>query len=778
MTAGTLAAAGDGDAALAAGPELLALARRCPERALQATAARLTDGHITDSERAGLHHAAGLARLERGELAAAADELAAVPQRGSRSGDIALTRAWIEFQRGAPQACVAVVNAALADLDHLDHLDEGQRAWARALRGNALRFLGKPEPASADLDAAVSELSRVSARREVDSWLAAAHNLRAAARLEWGELAGADADFAVAARLFAAQRIPERAAGAAHNRGCVALRRGDPRAALRCFGEAERAGLRGEHNPEALVDRAEALLAAGLPDAAREDIVAAAQALRGQGRETMLAEAVFRLGQCAMAVGELHIAAPCAHHCVRVFFAQRRRSWLAASLALHSLAELRGEHEQPARRSASRRAEVAEWHGWRALAAELRYTLATHHPHPTELWRSIAAAGDDSDPEAAVFGLLAQARLAEREQDGRVLAALARRGMRLAGSPAGGASVTVRARVAELVAMTTAAAASSGHPREVLRWLDRARELAAGGTGPPWAFTELACRLHGRTLLHFGVERGALVVAAVTEAGVRLHRLGPLRAARSAVDRLRLALRAGRGAEGAACALQERLLEPIGELSRASGLVIVGVPELAGVCWAELPRCRGLPVAVVPSIAAWLSAGALGAQRFPGPPIWAAGPGLAHARREVSALAARHGGTLLTGSAAGVDAVRAALDGARSAHLAAHGRTRGGLTGTELADGELSSEELDTVRRVPEIVVLSACATGASALPGALLERGARAVLASVGEVRDESVCELMLALHEQLAAGVPPATALARAQRDHGAHGFNCYGA
>jgi CHAT domain-containing protein len=180
---------------------------------------------------------------------------------------------------------------------------------------------------------------------------------------------------------------------------------------------------------------------------------------------------------------------------------------------------------------------------------------------------------------------------------------------------------------------------------------------------------------------------------------------------------------------------------------------------------------------VVRSIAAWLRAGAIGPQRHLGAPIWAAGPGLAHAEREVSALAARHGGRVLTGRAARVDAVRAALDGARGAHLAAHGRTRGGLTGIELADGELSSGDLDTVDRVPEIVVLSACATGASALPAALLERGARAVLASVAEVRDAAVSELMLALHEQLAAGLPPATALARAQRDHGAHGFNCYG-
>jgi tetratricopeptide (TPR) repeat protein len=682
-----------------AGPDLLALARRDPERALRLTAERLASENLAEPERAWLHHAAGLARLERGELAAARQELDNLPRRASGSGELALTRAWIEFQGGAPRACGATVNAALGALGRLD---EGERAWALALRGNALRFLGEPENARSDLDFAVSGLARVSARLAAESWLAGAHNLRAAARLEWGDLPGADSDFAVAARLFAAQGMTERAAGCAHNRGCVALRRGEPRAALRCFEQAERAGLCGEHNPETLVDRAEALLAAGRPEEAREDIVRAAAVLRLEGRATMLAEAVFRLGQCEMAAGEYRIAARCARHCAGVFFSQRRKSWLAASLALHSLAELRGG-VAGAGAAALRRADAAGRLGWHTLARELRDAL------------------------------------------------------------------------------TTAAAVAAGDPREALRWLDRQRASTTPHAAPSWTFTELTSRLGGRTLLHFGVDGDALMAVSVVGGRLTLHRLGPRGALRGALDRFRLSVRAGRGVTAAARTVQGHLIDPVGSLLSPEGLVIVAAPDLAGLCWAELPACRGRPVSLSPSIATLLHADARLAAHSRGSRLWVAGPELAHAEREVRTLAARYGGRVLTGSEARVDVVAAALEGAVTAHLAAHGRVRGGCAGRaglRLADGELCGDELDTPVRVPDVVVLSACGTGASSLPAALLRRGARAVIASVAEVPDESVTELMHALHENLAAGLAPAMALARAQQVHGTHGFNCYGA
>ena len=126
-----------------------------------------------------------------------------------------------------------------------------------------------------------------------------------------------------------------------------------------------------------------------------------------------------------------------------------------------------------------------------------------------------------------------------------------------------------------------------------------------------------------------------------------------------------------------------------------------------------------------------------------------------------------------------VAAVFAALEGAGTAHLAAHAlfRADNGLwSSLELADGVLTVYELEQLRRPPELVVLSACQSGLSAVrPGdevmglvaALLGLGARSVVASVVPVEDQASEQLMVALHRRLLAGEPPAVALAGAQAD-----------
>jgi hypothetical protein len=275
------------------------------------------------------------------------------------------------------------------------------------------------------------------------------------------------------------------------------------------------------------------------------------------------------------------------------------------------------------------------------------------------------------------------------------------------------------------------------------------------------------------------VDGDALVEVSVVAGRFTVRRLASLGEAQGALDRIRLAIRAGRGVAAAARVLQGHVLDPIGDLAGIAGLVVVAPPDLERVCWAELPACRGLPVSVSPSISAWLRASTrpCAAQ----PRVWIAGPGLAHAEREVRTLAARYGGQALVGSEARVEAVRGALPGASTAHLAAHGRVRSdaaGSAGIRMADGVLCDDTLEGLDRVPAVVVLSACGAAGGRLSPALQRMGTRSVIASVSEVSDEAVAGLMSALHEGLAAGTPPAAALARAQRDHGPHGFNCYGA
>ena len=155
-----------------------------------------------------------------------------------------------------------------------------------------------------------------------------------------------------------------------------------------------------------------------------------------------------------------------------------------------------------------------------------------------------------------------------------------------------------------------------------------------------------------------------------------------------------------------------------------------------------------------------------------------AGPGLAGADHEAVTIGSLYpSAEVLTGAGAEVAAVLAAFEGAGIAHVAAHAsfRADNGLwSSLELADGVLTVYELEQLRRPPEVVVLSACQSGLSAVrPGdevmglvaALLSLGTRSVVASVVPVEDKASEQLMVALHQRLLAGELPAVALAGAQ-------------
>jgi CHAT domain-containing protein len=168
-----------------------------------------------------------------------------------------------------------------------------------------------------------------------------------------------------------------------------------------------------------------------------------------------------------------------------------------------------------------------------------------------------------------------------------------------------------------------------------------------------------------------------------------------------------------------------------------------------------------------------------------------AGPDLAHAAGEVTAVHARHpSAVLLTGAAATSDAVRAALDGAATAHLAVHGRFRSGnalFSSLRLADGPLITYDLERLARPPRLLVLSACDAGRAdvrageavmGMVAGVLSFGTATVVAAVTPVGDAATPALMSGFHERLAAGLPPAEALAATPRDPATLGFVCFGA
>jgi CHAT domain-containing protein len=107
-------------------------------------------------------------------------------------------------------------------------------------------------------------------------------------------------------------------------------------------------------------------------------------------------------------------------------------------------------------------------------------------------------------------------------------------------------------------------------------------------------------------------------------------------------------------------------------------------------------------------------------------------------------------------------------------HVAAHGRHQVEnplFSEIELAGGSWFGYDVEALPRVPAVVVLSACDLGGSTvrwaeeqvgMAAAWLHAGARSVIASPAALNDRLACELQPVFHASLAAGTPPAEALA----------------
>jgi len=242
-------------------------------------------------------------------------------------------------------------------------------------------------------------------------------------------------------------------------------------------------------------------------------------------------------------------------------------------------------------------------------------------------------------------------------------------------------------------------------------------------------------------------------------------------------------------------------------------LVLSPTGPLAVLPWGLVPALRSRPVVVVPSGTAWLlarggsdrSAVAAGADRAAdagsadrsaaGRP-WVrafAGPGLAHAESEATAVAAIWSAAPpVVGDQARRDAVKAALAEARMVHLAAHGTHHPDnplFSCIRLADGPVFAYELDQTAGSAEHVVLAACELGqaiirpgdeALGLTSVLLHLGTRSVISGVAKVHDRVAAEVMLRYHKTLAEGVDSDRALAEAcaMSDELPAPFVCFGA
>ncbi|MFY1687225.1 CHAT domain-containing protein [Plantactinospora sp. WMMB782] len=342
------------------------------------------------------------------------------------------------------------------------------------------------------------------------------------------------------------------------------------------------------------------------------------------------------------------------------------------------------------------------------------------------------------------------------------------------------------------------------HIRELARGVD-----GGGGLLAPPGLRALAGGLGPAVLVELVAHRERLRAVLLRDGRATLHDLGPVESALHAARLHRFGLRrlvvtgdtpdARAGVAHASEVLDRQLFGPLRAHLSDRPLVLVPIGELHAVAWSGLPTCAGRPVTVAPSATAWLAA----TRRTPpdGPPLLAAGPRLPAAATEVCQLArVLPGARVLTGAEATAEALTGALDGARLAHVAAHGTFRADnplFSTLELADGPLTAYELERLPRPPGCVVLSACDSGRSGVrPGdevmgftsVLLAIGASSLVATVLPVPADLTTALMLDLHRRMAAGARPAAALAAAQREFAASGdgsarataaaFVCFGA
>jgi hypothetical protein len=219
--------------------------------------------------------------------------------------------------------------------------------------------------------------------------------------------------------------------------------------------------------------------------------------------------------------------------------------------------------------------------------------------------------------------------------------------------------------------------------------------------------------------------------------------------------------------------LQDAILGDGVRLLPDGPITLAPTARLHGLAWSLLPALHDRPFGIVPSAGQWLRATAA-ARPAEQRTVLVVGPNIKSGGAEVPVLAQRHpDAVLLEGSDATLAAVLDALDGADLAHLATHGRFRADsplFSALDLADGPLTVHDLERLRTAPYRVVLSACESGVLApvgaqellgLAAALFSIGTAGLVSSVGDVNDAATAELMVGLHDGLAAGGDPAAAL-----------------
>jgi tetratricopeptide (TPR) repeat protein len=780
--------------------------------------------------------AMGLAARELGDLQGAEHHLRrAIAMPGvprHRVAQARLSLVTVRTERGNPLQALRVAALAWAYLSPLD------RAKLDTQRAVALAHLGRYQEAVASCDRALQALVAAPGTIDDRRFLAGGLLNRGLVHAYRGDWDTATRDITGCLEISRHSGLEHLARLASANLPFLAVRRGDIAGAFAHYRAAEDT-LFGY--PERLAtmraDFAGALLAAHLPGEARALLSLAVPDLEASGAQVALAEARLKLAQVELLTGDARRALAVAEQAALELAAQDRDSWLPLAREVVLRARLALEPASPGLLAEliSCADDLEDGPACLAGAAALRLAVAeaalalddhptasaqlarlTLHAQPRDRWvpdgtRLTSLA---SELQARHLAQASQIPVLVRQHALALEAALqedvtgafraVRDGLAEVGSRMEAfddPSLRAHAALAgeRLAAFGLGMAIRDGCASEVFDWAELWRAVAAPAHASGLVDPETVRAALGEgALVEFVAEGSSLLAVLITCERVVLRRLGPMQPIGEALIRLRYALRRaglGDGATGddlvepAAAEMERLLIEPLGAGLGDRPLIIVPAGVLHTMPWGALPHLRERPVCVAASAAAWMAARLRG-RPMGGPPsvAAAAGPGLAQAHEEVRRVLARHPGAREVPGR--TDAVLSALSSCDVLHLAAHGvfHPRSPLlSGITLDDGQLMAYDLLGLSQAARLVVLSACDSGMARTPadgaplglaGTFLARGASCVIAGMVPVGDDEALAVMTSFHELLAAGQPPAAALASASAKTGVVGFACFGA
>ena len=322
----------------------------------------------------------------------------------------------------------------------------------------------------------------------------------------------ADADFAVAERLYASGKQAFEFAEARQNRGLVAFARGDLPLALEYLGEAGgRFDRLGVAWPDLAIDRCRVLLTAGLTAEAQEEADrAVVQMEKDGGQPTKRAELLFTAATVALAAADPLTAREHAEDARRLFAAQRRSWWSARATAVQLEARFLADERGPqllrqAVSSAARldRLAAAEAPAAHLLAGRLALTQGRRVLAGRQLERA-AELHRGAPPLARAAALLGKALQAEARDDLRGMLTACTRGLDVLDEHRlmmGATELRARATAhgAELARLALRDAVRRSDPSQlVIRTRGVAGDRAGGGTDAS-AWEQAVARRPGRS---------------------------------------------------------------------------------------------------------------------------------------------------------------------------------------------------------------------------------------------------------------------------------------